>query len=85
MTDRERSAVLARINPDFDPVTKHKILKDYEWATNREPPCSDEDIKRELQILKGKISHAVFHGDPTLELLIRREVLYLIAEERGLF
>lgn len=85
MTERERSATIARINPEFDPQIRAKILKDYEWAINRELPRSDEDIKRELQILKGKISHAVYHGDPTSELLIRREVLCLIAEERGLF
>ena len=85
MTDRERAAVLTRINPDFEPAIRAKILKDYEWAVNREPPRSDEDIKREVRILQGKISHAVFHGDPTLELLMRREVMYLIAEERGLF
>ena len=43
-----------------------------------------EELKREIRILQGKLSDAVFHGEPTLEILIRREVLYLIAEERGL-
>ena len=85
MTDRERATVVARINPEFDPATRSKILKDYEWAAHREPPRSDDELKREIRILNAKLSDAVFHGEPTLEILIRREVLYLIAEERGLF
>lgn len=81
---KQAAGIIARINPEFDGELRHKIMKDYLYAVNRGVEMTDEGIRDELRTIAGRLSAAIFHGESTVELLIRREVLYLIAEDRGL-
>lgn len=81
---RQEAGILARINPEFDAQIRDKIKKDYIYIINRGTVITDENLRREIRTLNGRLASAVFYGESTVELLIRREVLYLIAEDRGL-
>ena len=41
-------------------------------------------IRAEIKKVNADIKDAIFHCEPTENLLVKREVLYLLAEDRGL-
>ena len=83
MTDKEARAIKARINPEFTPIMKKKVLFDYPLFA-AQANFDAATIRLELKKVKSEIADAIYHGEPTENLLVRREVLYLLAEDRGL-
>lgn len=74
---------MARINPEFSSAMKKKVALDYPlFAANAS--YDEKTIRAEIKKVTADIKDAIFHGEPTENLLVKREVLYLLAEDRGL-
>jgi N-glycosylase/DNA lyase len=83
MEKKIEAAIMARIDPEFPSRMKKQVVMDY--PRFRENSSFDEDkIRSELKRVKRALSDAIYAGERTEELLVYREVLYLLAEDKGL-
>lgn len=83
MTPKEERAVVSRINPEFTVHMKKQVVLDYPRFRDSES-YDETTIRTELARLKEAIADAIHTGEHTEDLLVRREVLYLLAEDKGL-
>lgn len=83
MLDREDRAVMARINPEFSDRMKKRVLFDYPRFRG-EARYDKDALRSELKKVKNDLAEAIYLGSSTEELLVRREVLYLLAEDLGM-
>ena len=74
---------MARMNPEFTGHMKRAVLFDYpRFASDQS--WDEAKIKSELRRIKIALSDAISAGERTEDLLVRREALYLLAEDKGL-
>ena len=83
MTARMERAICSRINPEFSVPMKKQVLFYYPRFAEDES-YDEQKIRSELGRVRAAISDAIYAGEPTEELLVRREALYLLAEDKGL-
>ena len=83
MTNKEERAIMARINPEFMGHMKKSVVLEYPRLAADES-YDEARIKSELRRIKIALSDAISAGESTEDLLVKREALYLLAEDKGL-